>query len=69
MDLTDGRDRWWLDCAWRLLQPEEVERAQRMRAEVAREEFVAGRGALRWLLARELECEPGEVPLRVGLPW
>jgi len=66
LDLTSGRDRRWLGRAGQILQSHEAERAGRMRAEVAREEFVAGRAALRWLLGRELGCEPRDVALRAG---
>ena len=53
------------DC-WRLLQPDETERARRIRAIVARAEFVAGRGVLRWLLACETGCDAREVRLSAG---
>jgi 4'-phosphopantetheinyl transferase len=53
------------DC-WRLLQRSEIERARRVRADVARDEFVAGRGTLRWLLAQELDCAARDVRLAAG---
>jgi 4'-phosphopantetheinyl transferase len=53
------------DC-WHLLQPDEIQRARQIRANVARDEFVAGRGVLRWLLAREVGCDPQDVGLSAG---
>jgi len=50
----------------RLLSPEERVRADRLRTDVARDRFVAGRGALRKTLARYLGCEPAEIGLTAG---
>jgi phosphopantetheinyl transferase len=53
------------ECWWELL-PDEVVRARGIRAKLAREEFVAGRGVLRRLLGRELGCEAREVRISHG---
>jgi len=54
------------DC-WHLLQPDEIQRARQIQVNVARDEFVAGRGVLRWLLAREAGCDPQDVRLSAGV--
>ena len=75
LDLSCPEGAAWIESGWDLLAPAEVERARRMRAGMGRDEFIAGRGALRRLLARELSdgargfeqgLDPREVTLRMG---
>lgn len=45
---------------------EECTRASRIRAEPARRRWIAARAALRTILARHLDANPDDVPLRLG---
>ena len=56
-----------MEAGWPLLSPVEMQRAARMRPGRGRDEFIAGRGALRRLLAREMSAEGREVDLDVNL--
>jgi 4'-phosphopantetheinyl transferase len=56
----------WVEAGWDLLSPEEAVRASRMRAGNARDEAVAGRAALRRLLADELDCDARELRFLTG---
>lgn len=49
-----------------LLTNEERERAARIRTEAGQRRWIAARAALRVILARHLDAEPGDVPLRFG---
>ncbi len=55
-----------LAAAVALLQPAELERRDRMRAGVARDEFALGRACLRVLLAEALGCFADEVRIAAG---
>ena len=49
--------------SWTWLAEDERNRAERMRFPHPRTQFVLGRGCLRFLLSRHLNCQPSEVPL------
>jgi 4'-phosphopantetheinyl transferase len=51
---------------WRLLAPDEQERAARFHFARDRERFVAGRGILRAILARYLDADPAGLAFRYG---
>lgn len=56
----------WL-ALWRSwLSPQERARAKRFTLPAHGEHFVAARAQLRWLLARRLGCDPGEVRFNYG---
>ena len=66
LDLSCPEGQSWVEAGWDLLSLDELTRAKRVRAGTPRDELVAGRAALRCLLAQELNCDPGEVEFRVG---
>ncbi|MFO0908589.1 MAG: 4'-phosphopantetheinyl transferase superfamily protein [Isosphaeraceae bacterium] len=51
----------------RLLAPEEIGRAERLRTEVLRSRFIAGRATLRRILGRALGVDPKRVEFAYGL--
>ena len=66
LDLSCSEGAAWVEAGWDLLSPDEVERARRLRAGKSRDELVAGRAALRHLLARELRCCSEDVEFSTG---
>ncbi len=61
-----------LDMLWRVLTPDEVERAQRYRFERDRQRFVAARGMLRVILTRYTGLPPAAIHFETedhGKPW
>ncbi len=55
-----------LDALHSLLSPDERERASRMRAKGAAEEFIVSRGVARELLAAECDCTPRDIAFSIG---
>lgn len=49
-----------------ILSPDEQQRAQRFRFPIHQQRFIAGRGILRSLLGRYLQCDPATVQFRYG---
>lgn len=66
IDLADEDAVQLLDAAYGLLNDEERTKAARMRAGHPRDEFVAGRGALRALLGSALGCHGRELSFVTG---
>ena len=71
IQLDDPATASLLASAYDLLSPEEQQRAARMRSGIARDEFIAARGSLRWLLARalatrNLQLAPALLPIEVA---
>lgn len=55
-----------LDRLTSIVSREERHRADRLRSPLDRKRFLAARGQLRLLLADQLSCSPGEVPIVTG---
>lgn len=51
---------------WRVLSPDERDRADRRASSLLRSRAVAARGGLRFALARHLDCAPGELRFLYG---
>ena len=66
LDLDGPDSRGLLAQAFEALTPEERQRAARMRTGTAPEEFIAGRGSLRYLLSAFLNCDPRAVGIVIG---
>lgn len=49
---------WWVEKLGRLLAPEELSRAERLRSDKERQGFMVARGLLRAILSRYLDVEP-----------
>jgi 4'-phosphopantetheinyl transferase len=61
----DEKTGIWFDC-WSVLDAHERTRAERMRAGIARNEFIVARGYLRRLVGNILKCNPQEITFIKG---
>ncbi len=66
LDLNGPDSHGLLTRAFRALTPEERLRAAKMRTGTAPEEFIVGRGLLRYLLGASLNCDPRLVEIVLG---
>lgn len=64
---TSGESALLLERSASVLNPEELERAARMRVGGPAEEFTVGRGCLRRLLGAALNRDPSDIVLETGL--
>jgi 4'-phosphopantetheinyl transferase len=62
LDMTAGALSWFR----RWLSSDELARAERLRSDLARARYIAGRAALRRVLGHWLGCSPADIPIAYG---